>query len=466
MALVQYMSILVSHFKDKRIIRNIEQMVEKIVENKSIRIWSNAEDKAEFDRHKSLLDGSLKSVLDDEKISRALRENGVQALQGKERLILLHDPCDIRKEYSRQLENLGKVRSLDNEIINGYSTFNTVAIDEGSKRLQLVDLKVYSNTDPHYITKEELKQFEKGILQKSTSEQDRLRAEQIKEFIQEDTYLNLSRLTHQQLQQISELFKKDNPHLILTHVLDREFDINGNFSFIDKDLNDEFVIRMKLSRNSQQSVIDENTQKEQWIKLKDAALAHSQSFYFDKLLIKNKVYQQIQCLIEWDAYHIEDNSYTVVRINMLNRKGENIFKDPMLLITNRPVSNAQQARCVYLTYLKRSKIEGVFKFLKNVLGWEDFQVRDFESIKNIIALAFFVGGYFYEIESALTKNSTIQYICELGCGKGKVTRFYFLKGIGKILTYKRVELFVKQRSISPDQFQKMISLATGVNNID
>jgi len=244
MALMQYMNSLLFNFKDKRIIRNIEQMVQKIVENKSIRIWSNAKDKAEFDRHKSLLDGSLKSVLDDEKISEALQKNGVQALQGKERLILLHDPCDIRKEYSRELENLGKVRSLDNEIINGYSTFNTIAIDESSKKLQLLDLAVYSNGDPHYVTQEEFKQFQKGILQKSDNQQDRLRAEQIKQFIEEDTYLNLSRLTRRQLQQTSELLKKDNPHLILTHVLDREFDTNDNFSFIDKDLKDEAIAQL------------------------------------------------------------------------------------------------------------------------------------------------------------------------------------------------------------------------------
>lgn len=457
MTLVEYMNFLLLNFNDKRIIRNIEQVIKKIVENRSIRIWSNAEDKAEFDRHKSLLDGSLKSVLDDEKISEALRKNGAQALQGGERLVLLHDPCDIRKEYSWGLENLGKVRSLDNKIINGYCTFNTVAIDENSKKLQLLDLAVYSNGDPHYVTKEELEQFEKGVLQKSNNPQDRLRAEQIEQFIEKDTYLNLSRLTRRQLQQTSELFKKDNSNIILTHVLDREFDINDNFSFIDKELHDEFVIRMKLSRNSNQSAIDENTQKERWIKLKDATFAHSEAFFFDKLLIKNKVYQQVKCLVEWDAYSIDGNNYTAVRINLLDRKGKNIFKEPMLLITNRPVSNAQQARCVYLTYLKRSKIEGVFKFLKNVLGWEDFRVRDFESIKNIIALCFFVGGYFYEIESALTQNYTIQYICELGGGKGKVTRYYFLKGIAKVLIYKSVEQFVTERSISPDQFQQMMS---------
>lgn len=76
----------------------------------------------------------------------------------------------------------------------------------------------------------------------------------------------------------------------------------------------------------------------------------------------------------------------------------------MLLLTNRQVKTAAQAHDIYLTYLSRSKIEGVFKFLKDVLGLPEFQVRDFESIKNIIALCFFLGGYFYEIESELVEN--------------------------------------------------------------
>jgi len=52
-----------------------------------------------------------------------------------------------------------------------------------------------------------------------------------------------------------------------------------------------------------------------------------------------------------------------------------------LLITNIAVNTAEQARGIYGIYLMRAKIEAVFKFLKDVLGWEEFQVRDFESIK-------------------------------------------------------------------------------------
>jgi len=55
----------------------------------------------------------------------------------------------------------------------------------------------------------------------------------------------------------------------------------------------------------------------------------------------------------------------------------------------------------------------------------------------------------------LIKDTTIQYICELGGGKGKYTRNYFLQGLAKILTYQAVEQFVDNQGISDDEFNQM-----------
>jgi hypothetical protein len=63
MNLTFYLSGLLSFFKDKRIIENIEQMIQKIIEKKTIRLFKVTDDKKEYNRYKSLLDGSLKSVL-------------------------------------------------------------------------------------------------------------------------------------------------------------------------------------------------------------------------------------------------------------------------------------------------------------------------------------------------------------------------------------------------------------------
>ena len=126
-----------------------------------------------------------------------------------------------------------------------------------------------------------------------------------------------------------------------------------------------------------------------------------------------------------------------------------------MLLLNRKIKTADQAHGIYLTYIQRSKIEGVFKFRGMCLAGKNFKLEICQSIKNIIALCFFIGGYFYEIESELIENTTIQYICDLGGGKGKYTRHFFLQGLAKILTYNAVEQFVENQGISGDQFEPM-----------
>lgn len=453
MRLSNYLSGVLSNFKDSRVLENVTALVQNIIEHKSIRLWSISEDKAEFERSKRLLDGSLKSVLDDQKISAAIREHSVAALGDEARLIVLHDPCDIRKEHAQVLEKLGKVRDLAGNLINGYSTFNTVAVDVAGKKLYPADIAVYSNRDEHYVTVAELKALAKGKLQQV----DPQRAEQIEQFIQADSHLNLPRLSRAQIKQVSQAFKQKNPGLILCHVLDRQFDGLDYFEFIDQELKDEFVIRAKISRNSNESEVDEATDETVAVKLKDVEFAHAQTWGLKKLRVKKKVYQDAQCLTEWGTLTLNEHVYTVVRITLTNRQGKSIYKHPLLLITNIAVHTAEQARGIYGIYLMRAKIEAVFKFLKDVLGWEEFQVQDYESIKNIIALAYFVGGYFYEIGSDLTHNPTIELIAQLGGGKGQVTRYYFLQGLKKLLAHASVARFVKEHAISEETFEQMLA---------
>jgi hypothetical protein len=447
-------------FKDSRVVKNVTELVQNIIEHKSIQIWTIAEDKAEYERSKRLLDGSLKSVLNAEKTAAAIREHSVAGLGEEDRLVVLHDPCDIRKEHAEKMEKIGTVRDLAGQLINGYSTFNTVGVDLKGKNIYPVDISVYSNGDEHYVTVAELEKYEQGKLQKSAAECDRARAQQIEQFIAEASHVNLPRVTRQQLQRVSAAFKEKNETIRLCHILDRQFDGVGYFEFIDQELEDEFVIRGKISRNSNAVELDEAADKEVAVKLKAVAFEHSQTHVIDQLRVKKKVVQDAKCLLEWDTLTLNSHDYTVVRVTLMDRHGKPIYNQPMLLFTNMAVNQADQARGVYGLYLMRAKIESVFKFLKDVLGWEDFQVRDFESIKNIIALAFFVGGYFYEIGSDLTKNPVIVLISQLGGGKGKVTRRYFLEGLKTLLIHRSVEQFIDEQQLDTHTFDAMMSFVT------
>jgi hypothetical protein len=456
MKLSDYLNGVLANFKDSRVVENITDLVHNIIEHKSIRLWSISDDKAEFERSKRLLDGSLKSVLDEPKISAALREQSVAALGAEARLIMLHDPCDIRKEHAEALEKLGQVRDLTGKLINGYNTFNTVAVDETGQKLYPVDITVYSNGDEHYVTVEELKALAKGKL----PQVDPHRAEQIDQFIQQDSYLNLPRLSRAQVKQVSQAFKQHHPGIILCHVFDRQFDGVDNFEFIDQELQDEFVIRAKISRNSNEVAVDDQTAEPVAVKLKAVAFAHGRTWVLKKLRVKKKVYQDAKCLTEWGTLTLQGHAYTVVRITLTDRQGKALYQDPLLLITNMTVKTAEQARAIYSLYLLRAKIEAVFKFLKDVLGWEEFQVRDYGSIKNIIALAYFVGGYFYAIGSELTHNPIIELIAQLGGGKGQVSRYYFVQGLKKLLIHARVARFVKEQAISDETLEQMRAFVT------
>lgn len=460
MELSNYLNGLLTKFKDKRIVENVTGLVQNIIEHKTIKLWTISADKAEYERSKRLLDGSLKSVLDEEKISIAIREHSVGALGDEGRLIVLHDPCDIRKKHAEKMEKIGKVRDLDGEVINGYCTFNTVGIDVKGKNLYPVDISVYSNRDEHYVKVKELAQYKTGKLQDSEDKTERERAQQIEQFIEEESYHNLPLLSCQQLKQVSGAFKQKNEAISLCHVLDRQFDGLDYFELIDQELQDEFVIRGKISRNSNQFEFNEKTGKMAAIKLKDVEFGHSQVDVIDKLKIKKKVYQDAKCLLEWDILTLEEHDYSVLRVTLMDRHGKPIYKQPMLLITNIAINKAEQARGVYGIYLMRAKIEAVFKFLKEVVGWEEFQVRDFTAIKNIIALAFFVGGYFYEIGSDLTKNPVIVLLAQLGGGKGKVSRRYFLEGLKKLLIHQTVARFIENQEVEPETFDEMLSFVT------
>lgn len=433
--LKEYAENLLSKFKDSRTKKNIENLMNKIKETKSLRVWSGTEDRAEYERSKRLVNGKLKSVLDDKKIREALKDRTVSALSDKASLILLHDPCDLRKEHSSKLEDLGKVRSLEGKIINGYSSFNTVVVDNKGFELRLLDSEFYSNKAENYVQAKELK---------SPDKLDKERGKRVKELVGSDTYINLFKIACTQLKKSSQVFKSRNPEIVLCHVLDRGFDGNEYFDFIDKELKDSFVIRLKASRLSDEK-----------IRFTESEFSDGISFHLDKIMIKSKVYQDVTVKLELDYL----GSYKVVRIKLTNRDDKNIFKEPMLLITNLEISNFQQLVNVYETYLMRSKIESVFKFLKSELGWEEFQQQDFESIKNIVTLAYFIAGYFYEIEKVAVENQTIQWLAKLGKGKGKVTRHFILLGIVALFHFQQVRKFIEANNLSDGDVRDMLSYA-------
>jgi len=399
-------------------------------------------------------DEQVKNVLNDKQINAALFENGITKLADKDELLVIHDGSDIRKKHSSKLEDLGKVRDLNGKIINGYNSFNSIAVDLNGKDLTLLTTEIYSNKADDFISQKDLKLIAKPLSKKATEEQKAYYETVMARVGAITAHTNSSIIAKQQVKKVSIELKQANLNRKITHVIDRGADDDSTFSFIDKELKDKFVIRLKASRVAEAK--KDNTQSE---KLVATTFANKHLKFYAKIQIRSKVYQDASCVIEWGE---KLNGYSVVMVQLKNRDGNPIFRAPMLLLTNKEVSNAEQAISIYHIYLKRSKIEGVFKFLKDVLGWEDSQIQDFAAMKTLLTFCYFVAGYFYEIESVLVENEVIKFIAELGGGKGKVTRTYVLRGFARMITKVSVDQMIEKHNITPEQIQQIILMARGI----
>lgn len=381
-----------------------------------LKIWSLSADSNEYERYERLLEASNKYHLSTEMMNSALQLKGKENLQREKSITIIHDPSDIRKPYSLEMENIDKVQSLNGEWINGYSSFNSVAIDSASK-IHLLGCTPYS--------KKENKDYQE--------------------------------LQNEQIISTSKALKEVNKDCILIHCLDRGFDDQECFKLIDKDLEDKFVVRIKLNRNSSIEQWDEAKGKQTKLKLKNAPFSNSFTRTIQKFSWGKKVYFDLTATYFYDRFFVGDDNYWVVKVELKDKKGQLVFKEPMLLVSNILVFSEEVALFVFTTYLKRSKIEGVFKFLKTHLGWETFQVRDFMAIQHLIVLCFFIGGYFYEIEDELINNEWMCQICKLGGGKGKISKSFFLNGLKKMAHYWEIKLFMQENNLTEKQLKELFN---------
>jgi len=446
-AIKSYISRLVDKIKYSTTVENFKDLFNLIIKNKTIQLWNISISDSEFVKYKRLLGmDKAKNILKSKDINDALLQNGIDKLVGSKEVLIIHDGSDIRKKYTKTSESIGKVRDLDGTIINGYSSFNSIALDIHGRSITLLGSEVYSNRADEFISQKDLK-FASSPLPKKASLETKKRYAEIKEKIESYEYINNSVVAKNKIEEISCNLKNSISDIQITHVSDRGYDDNNYFELIDLQLKDKFVTRLKSSRCSE--CVDNNRKT----KLTDIPFKNSAERIYDKILIKDKAYQQAKCTVEWGE---KLYGYSVVKVSLTGRTGKKIYTQPMMLITNKEVNSEEDAFKIYQIYLKRSRIEGVFKFLKDVLGWEDFRIKDYEGIKNLLSLCYFVGGYFYEIESALIENDSVKFIAQLGGGKGKVTRTYFLRGMVKLLHKTEIDMYVAENKISEEEIRRIV----------
>jgi len=442
MKLANFISLLTVYLKQKQVRENCNNLIYKIISKMNSQLWALSESHNEYNNFHNMLSGSLKTTVNTEKINLALLAGQSDYFRSKDFHIIVHDPSSIRKPESQNAEYLCQVKDLDNKIVNGYMTYNCIAVDLKANPIHLLRCIPYSTEQPEYVTQAELQQ----VAHKTMT--DRIRAKKIKDFTEQGTAFNLRTLTFDAIKTITAQILKENPNAIIIDVFDRGFDSSPLFEY-ETEQGNSFVVRLKLNRNSNEIILDIDG-VEQAVKLKNQNFNSAHEKIFAKIHFKDTLYTNVKGIFEWNKLVIKQKTYSVVRISFFESNGKKIFDEPMLLITNILVDDETMAMLVFEIYMTRSKIEGVFKFCKTNLGWEKIQIPVFEAIKNLLSLVFFVAGYFYEIEDEMTKDTTLIWLAKLGGGKGKVTKNYILRGLAMLINYRIAQQYIKEHNISEE----------------
>lgn len=95
--------------------------------------------------------------------------------------------------------------------------------------------------------------------------------------------------------------------------------------------------------------------------------------------------------------------------------------EPWWLVTDHPVTTAEEATEIFRMYRQRWAIEDAFKVGKQCLGWEEVQVLDFAAVRLLVALGWVAAGFLYELGVTLEWEE-VRLLRRLGGGEERQDR--------------------------------------------
>ena len=119
-------------------------MVKGMIKEGNNRIYSIGKTEGGYKATRRLLSSEAVEL---EEINDFIRQRGSKNLEGQDKVFVPIDESEIRKKWSKKLQNLMRVRDLDGELINGYRTINSIALTADGKELFLLETIPFSSEE-------------------------------------------------------------------------------------------------------------------------------------------------------------------------------------------------------------------------------------------------------------------------------------------------------------------------------
>lgn len=320
-------------------------------------------------------ESTKRSQLNAETLTAVLRERGVTHLAGGEgdELWLVADGSELRKPYAREMPCLMRVLDLDGGLVWGYRTLNVVGITPS--RRAILYHRLFS--------------------------------------VKEQDFSSESLEVQRALQEVSAAVESVKAHREVTWIVDSAFDDVAVWRTIWEQ--DEHVVcRLK---HRERSVAWQEAQG-QWVEGDiQGALATLPKVAKAQTEMVVRRERQSRAKRQPVPVEIRAGAIRLTYESNVRREGPGETKqrvlwlvevrllgttlEPWVLLTDWPVTDAEGAVRIFSMYRQRWAVEDSFRFLKDILGWEDVQLLDLEGVRTLLALGWVAAGFLYELGVSL-----------------------------------------------------------------
>jgi len=316
-------------------------------------------------------ESTKRSQIDAESVTAVLRERGIGHLceAGTEELWLIADGSDLRKRYAREMPDMMLVRDLDGNLVPGYRTLNVVGITPA--RRGVLYHRLFSSEEEDFLS--ESLEVQK-MLQTVSTALESCKRQMTVSWIMDSGFDDIAvwRTVWEQDEHV--VCRVKHIERLVAYQKDTGKWVEGDIEQARRHLKlmataeTEMVVRRGRQRRA----------KRQRIRAKIKACPI-------RLTYETNVRR------EGPGEKVQKNLWLVeVRLPGTQLK-------PWLLVTDRPVADADAAVRIFQMYRQRWAVEDSFRFVKDTLGWEEVQLLNMKGIRTLLALGWVAAAFLYEL---------------------------------------------------------------------
>ena len=332
---------------------------------------------------------TTRSPFDADDVIARLRTRGVEQLRGDAGIWVILDGSDLRKPYAQVMEGLQPVKRLaGGGMIPGYRTINAIGI--GMERRGLLYHRLFSSTADDFVS-------ESAETQRALAAVDAALAplEAAVTYILDAGFDDIAVWDSVWAQGAS----------VVCRVRDRKRLVHRTADAPACHLSECAAGVRPLAQVETEMIVRKTGQRREKLQPVSAVVAAV------SLVLRYQHAARMAAPGEW-----RERAIWLVEVRLAG-----VGTEPWWLVTDRPVTTAEEATEIFRMYRQRWAIEDAFKVGKQCLGWEDVQVLNFDAVRLLVALGWVAAGFLYELGVTLEWEE-VRLLRRLGGGEEREHR--------------------------------------------